>query len=370
MHAAMELYLWNVRLSAAFGEVIALAEVILRNAMAEQLATAYGATWYARTELFDDRTMSGFKTTWRNITMPADPATGKPAQKTLHAVPAGKIVAESTFGCWVNLLDKGGTRGDGPYRKNVDYDSTLWWKALHKAFPNSGGKRTTVFTTASHVRSLRNRAAHHEPLIDGVPLPARPTAVAAPAGSPLPTPTPRSYAWSSTSTRTSPPGSDRPAACPSCCVPGRENPAAPTSRSPAQRRRLRDRVPSRPPPPRAPHRPGAGPRHGRRRPGGAAWCGPARSGPAHHPRRQPPRGTPYGTTPASQRSAAPPSPRCARPPATAALSPGAWRAHGGSRPRRSSGYAAARRARPRASGRRRSAQSPAPCRAPGSAGCV
>ncbi|MEV5080690.1 hypothetical protein AB0K74_18235 [Streptomyces sp. NPDC056159] len=43
--AAMELYLWNVRLSAAFGEVIALAEVILRNAMAEQLATAYGATW-------------------------------------------------------------------------------------------------------------------------------------------------------------------------------------------------------------------------------------------------------------------------------------------------------------------------------------
>lgn len=28
--------------------MIALAEVILRNAMAEQLAAAYGATWYAR----------------------------------------------------------------------------------------------------------------------------------------------------------------------------------------------------------------------------------------------------------------------------------------------------------------------------------
>ncbi|WP_158827624.1 hypothetical protein [Streptomyces sp. NRRL S-118] len=44
----------------------------------------------------------------------------------------------------------------------VDYDSTLWRKALHKAFPNSGGRRTTVFSTASDVRSLRNRAAHHE----------------------------------------------------------------------------------------------------------------------------------------------------------------------------------------------------------------
>ncbi|MFJ2015875.1 MULTISPECIES: Abi family protein [Streptomyces] len=171
--AGMELYLWNVRLSAAFGEVIALAEIILRNAMAEQLAAAYGDTWYARADLFDDRTMAGFKTTWRNITLPADPATGRPAQKTLRAVPAGKIVAESTFGCWVNLLDKGGTRGDGPYKKNVDYDSTLWRKALHKAFPNSGGRRTTVFTTASHVRSLRNRVAHHEPLIDGVPLPGQ-----------------------------------------------------------------------------------------------------------------------------------------------------------------------------------------------------
>ncbi|WP_079188872.1 Abi family protein [Streptomyces kebangsaanensis] len=171
--AAMELYLWNVRLSAAFGEVIALAEIILRNAMAEQLAAAYGDTWYARADLFDDRTMGGFRTTWRNITMPTDPATGKPAQKTLRAVPAGRIVAESTFGCWVNLLDKGGTRGDGPYKKNVDYDSTLWRKALYKAFPNSGGKRTTVFTTASHVRSLRNRVAHHEPLIGGVPLPGQ-----------------------------------------------------------------------------------------------------------------------------------------------------------------------------------------------------
>ncbi|MFL0021387.1 hypothetical protein ACJBCE_00395 [Streptomyces sp. NBUL23] len=79
--AAMELYLWNVRLSAAFGEVITLAEVILRNAMAEQLAAAYGPTWYARPELFDNRTMNGFRTTWRNITIPADPATRKPAQK-------------------------------------------------------------------------------------------------------------------------------------------------------------------------------------------------------------------------------------------------------------------------------------------------
>lgn len=31
-----------------------------------------------------------------------------------------------------------------------------------------------MFTTAGRVRSLRNRAAHHEPLMDGGPLPGRP----------------------------------------------------------------------------------------------------------------------------------------------------------------------------------------------------
>ncbi|MEV6131984.1 Abi family protein [Streptomyces violaceusniger] len=171
--SAMELYLWNVRVSAAFAEVIALAEIILRNAMAEQLAAAYGATWYARADLFDDRTINGFRTAWRNVSMPHDRRTGKPQGKTLGTVPAGKLVAESTFGCWVNLLDKGGSRGEGPFKKNVDYDSTLWRRALHKAFPNSGGKRATVFTTANHVRALRNRVAHHEPLIDGVSLPGQ-----------------------------------------------------------------------------------------------------------------------------------------------------------------------------------------------------
>ncbi|MFJ3497817.1 hypothetical protein ACIPPJ_30090 [Streptomyces sp. NPDC086091] len=89
---------------------------------------------------------------------------------TAAADPADRVGLATAFGA--DLLHKA-TRGDGPYRKNVDYDSTLWRKALHKAFPNRGGKRTTVFTTASHVRSLRNRTAHHEPLIDGVPLPGQ-----------------------------------------------------------------------------------------------------------------------------------------------------------------------------------------------------
>ncbi len=170
---AMALYLWNIQVTSACAETIALAEVILRNAMSDQLTAGYGPRWYSRAELFDDRTAKDIRSAWSSITMPKDSATGRPAAKTLQAVPAGKVVANTMLGCWINLLDRGGTRGEGPMLKKVDYDSTLWRKALYKAFPHSNGRRATVHEAASRMRALRNRAAHHEPLIDGVPLPGQ-----------------------------------------------------------------------------------------------------------------------------------------------------------------------------------------------------
>ncbi|MFJ9447173.1 Abi family protein [Kitasatospora sp. NPDC101235] len=170
---AMALYLWNIQVTGACAETIALAEVVLRNAMSDQLAAAYGPQWYTKAELFDDRTVKDIRSAWNGISLAKDPATGRPLDKTVANVPAGKVVANTMLGCWINLLDRGGTRGEGPMKKRVDYDSTLWRKALYRAFPHSNGKRATVHETASRMRALRNRAAHHEPLIDGVPLPGQ-----------------------------------------------------------------------------------------------------------------------------------------------------------------------------------------------------
>ncbi|MFE2728145.1 hypothetical protein [Kitasatospora sp. NPDC059327] len=169
----MALYLWNIQVTGACAETVALAEVVLRNAMNDQLTAAFGPLWYSKAELFDDRTARDIRSAWTGITMPKDPATGTPVEKTVRNVPAGKVVANTMLGCWVNLLDRGGTRGEGPMLKRVDYDSTLWRKALYKAFPHGNGKRATVHESASRMRAPRNRAAHHEPLIDGVPLPGQ-----------------------------------------------------------------------------------------------------------------------------------------------------------------------------------------------------
>jgi hypothetical protein len=56
---ALELYEWNVAISAAFWEVIALVEVTMRNAMHDRLTEAYDDRWYDNQSILDDRSLEG-----------------------------------------------------------------------------------------------------------------------------------------------------------------------------------------------------------------------------------------------------------------------------------------------------------------------
>ena len=83
------------------------------------------------------------------------------------------------FGFWRNLLEAGGFVGEGPRRTAVSYED-LWRAELWAAFP--GGRavaaargvhftRNSTLNVVKEVHALRNRAAHHEPLINGFPMP-------------------------------------------------------------------------------------------------------------------------------------------------------------------------------------------------------
>ena len=109
---ARGLYLWDRELAVAFLADIALLEVALRNAMNDRLAARWGPEWYARTDLpLDDRTCA------------------QPAQA--HA---GRAVARA--------------------------DGRRWG-------------RSYAHQVVARVNALRNRVAHHEPLIHGFPLPGQ-----------------------------------------------------------------------------------------------------------------------------------------------------------------------------------------------------
>jgi hypothetical protein len=63
------------------------------------------------------------------------------------------LVAELSLGFWVSLLGTGN-----------DYETRLWRPALRLAFPGYRGARKHLHWEFDHVRSFRNRIAHHEPI--------------------------------------------------------------------------------------------------------------------------------------------------------------------------------------------------------------
>lgn len=187
---ARRLYVWNRDLSVAFLADVAILEVALRNAMHEAAVRTWGGRWYADPQVrLDDRSLGQLSTAWRQL--PAA-TRAQPADPDLP----GRLVAQCMFGFWTNLLDAGAYVGKDPRRFAVDYD-ILWHAAFKQAFPGGRAEarsqrvliqqhaarqtqiqapHTATFTRAwvhgicKNVNELRNRVAHHEPLINGFPL--------------------------------------------------------------------------------------------------------------------------------------------------------------------------------------------------------
>lgn len=170
---ARDLYLWDRELAVGFLRDLAFLEVALRNAMSAQLEAKWGRSWYENNNMpLDDRSMSTLNQARSRIT----------GTKT-----SGKLVAQCMFGFWRGLLDKGDHAGRAPRRVRCDYE-VLWRGVLDKAFPggraqakNDGQRwnREYALAAVTRVNELRNRVAHHEPLVNGMPLPGQRTRLTA-----------------------------------------------------------------------------------------------------------------------------------------------------------------------------------------------
>ena len=151
---AIQLHIWNTALSAAFYGMLQGLEVSLRNAMHRQLSTCYGDAWYDVSALqLDDAARRRIKTA-RKFLKYAGHATISPPQ----------IVAALSFGFWVSLLGPGGWIK--PSHRKASYEMTLWRPALRGTFPYCRPlTRKQAHVPLERLRILRNRIAHHEPII-------------------------------------------------------------------------------------------------------------------------------------------------------------------------------------------------------------
>ena len=146
---ALNLYEKNVLLSqAVFGFLHGL-EVAVRNSINYVLSRDLGSPNWIQDNLplaWPKPAPSHFK-----LTKPMSDMLELALSKLGPRPSAGKLIAELNFGFWVDLL---GAR--------YEY---LWVKTLHQAFPEAHHPRNIVHWRLDTIRHLRNRVAHHEPII-------------------------------------------------------------------------------------------------------------------------------------------------------------------------------------------------------------
>ena len=148
---AMQLYEWNLAVSAAFMAPLQVMEVAIRNAAADAIARTHGADWPRN---------NGFRIALGQRARGYDPA-----RDLLSAVSKftrsntyspGKVIAELRFAFWQEIFTR-------------RHDGAIWNLHLHSVLPNAPNPNVQImrgwaFEEVGEVRKLRNRIAHHEPI--------------------------------------------------------------------------------------------------------------------------------------------------------------------------------------------------------------
>lgn len=146
--AALQLYRWNATISATLFELVGHAEIVLRNALDDQLTALRHRSGDATGEWF--WTATPWFQPWWTAPMSKLIVQARGRSFSSGTVHPGKVVAELNFGFWRYLL-------------TARYEASLWTPALRHAFP-TGLARTTVYDLVENINTFRNRVAHHEPI--------------------------------------------------------------------------------------------------------------------------------------------------------------------------------------------------------------
>lgn len=144
---ALTLYAWNAQVAAAMLAPLHLCEVVIRNAVADAIASVYGPKW---------PWSQGFVQSLPN------PSKGYQARQDLLNMRAGKtsvgkVIPELKFVFWQTLFTK-------------RFDHRLWQPHLLTVLPHMDTTKSVpelrqlIYSELEQLRKLRNRIAHHEPI--------------------------------------------------------------------------------------------------------------------------------------------------------------------------------------------------------------
>lgn len=139
---AFELYALNTAISESFYTPLHILEVVLRNRFDAILSSQYGETWYDNEAIISGNLKAQLQKARADLT----------AENREHT--SGRVISVLTLGFWTGLLS--------PEHEN------LWRSALNEAFRKADGTgfaRKHITRQITPIRVLRNRIAHHEPIL-------------------------------------------------------------------------------------------------------------------------------------------------------------------------------------------------------------
>lgn len=140
---AFSLYGLNTQLSEALYTPLQILEITLRNRFHHVLSDSFGETWFDQ---------PGFLLSHHHRQQLVKAKIDLTARDKTAST--GAIISVLTFGFWTGLL-------------SLDYEN-LWQQVLHKASRDVHGKgltRKALIKPLTPIRVLRNRIAHHEPIL-------------------------------------------------------------------------------------------------------------------------------------------------------------------------------------------------------------
>jgi len=141
LRLALEFYVWNMQLSEALYGPLQNFEVSLRNAVDTELSNHFGIDWLSNIswQAREQERLTDAREELRNLRLRGNPP---------------DVIAALRFGFWVGIFDR-------------HYENDLWRPHLRNIFQNAPDplRRKNVFGIVDSVRKLRNRIAHHEPIL-------------------------------------------------------------------------------------------------------------------------------------------------------------------------------------------------------------
>lgn len=141
---ALELYALNMRLSAALYVPLQMLEIVLRNRIHAVMTEVHGPEWFLDATLVSlDKQRKQVASALEGLSR--DGKDGAP----------GRVVASLTFGFWTAMLS---SRYEDQWQQYL--------RGIAQKENGKGLRRKEMSSPLFTIREIRNRVAHHEPIID------------------------------------------------------------------------------------------------------------------------------------------------------------------------------------------------------------